>query len=177
MFPDITYDPETRPHPDLDGRVLVRQMRGASSASARRPLKHRKLARTSTTTTPEPRFRTRCPRETTSPISSRGAASSVPRAPSNRSLPESNRVSGADARILDFAEQRLAPEVRPRGGQTDKIPRQRLSPQRATRGNDAGFPKWRARRRETGLAGWASRIRTSKCHSAKRPLKCRANWA
>jgi len=94
-----------------------------------------------------------------------------------RSHATSNRVSLITTRILKIRDQRLAREIGLLRPEIQRITPQRLCDVSLTPGNVARIFATRTWPTETALAGWASRIRTAKCHLLIRPLKSRMNFA
>ena len=84
-------------------------------------------------------------------------------APSNRSLAVFEPVSvraRSQFRILNFADLRLCPEIRPTTLKSPPTHRKRPRPTRLTPRNVGGSAKQIAHHRETGLTGWGAWIRT-----------------
>jgi hypothetical protein len=82
---------------------------------------------------------------------------------SNRSLPNSNRVSALPTRILKIVDLRLARETRWPWPKIKKIAPQRLRDVLLSRGIVASILVVMTCRQKTGLAGWPYRTRTRKC--------------
>ncbi len=81
----------------------------------------------------------------------------------NRSLSAIEPVSATAKRKLENGEQRPAPETYPARAEIPKITGQRLGSASVTRGNVADSHTPGNNTPETGLPGWANRIRTKGC--------------